>query len=117
MSLLRETFFAAHNNVIRLTLSEDTSVFSVAYPTVTPTRWLFTIHATVPIVADSLITPNAFEWDAVHSILEIKLGTLVTTAMNYTASTLVVYAAEWPEGLVWFNPTCTPDKVFIRICA
>jgi len=28
-----------------------------------------------------------------------------------------VYAAEWPQGLVWLHPTCTPDKLTIRVCS
>lgn len=116
MSTLKETVFVGRNNVIRLTLSEDSTLFSTAYPTTTPTRWVLTLNTTVPVIVDSDISPDAFDWDAVNSILEIRMGALVATAVDYTSITLVVYAAEWPAGMVWVNPTCTPDKILVRVC-
>lgn len=116
MSVLRETFFLNRSNVIRFVLSEGTKLFKDAYPTVVPSRWVFTINSTEPLVIDSDDVPIAFDWDQTTSTLEIHGGTLVVEAMNYTSATLVVYAPEWQEGVVWFNPTCTSDKVFIRVC-
>ena len=48
MSTLKETIYAGRNNTIRLLLSEDDQLFHVAYPDVTPTRWVFTVHAATP---------------------------------------------------------------------
>lgn len=116
MSALKETVFVGRNNVLRLTLSEDATPFATAYPSTTPTRWVFTINTTPPVIIDSSTTPSAFDWDAVNSILEIRPGSLVSAAVDYTLATLVIYAAEWPEGLVWVSPTCTPDKILVRVC-
>ena len=116
MSTVKETIFVGRNNVIRLILSEEGTLFADAYPGITPTRWVFTINTTVPIIVDSDITPLAFDWDVVHSIVEIHLGALVTTAVGYTSATLVIYSSIWPDGVVWINPTCTPDKLLVRVC-
>lgn len=116
MSTLKETVFVNRNNAVRLELKEDGVLFQTAYPAVTPTRWILTINDTTPIVVDSDTAPTAFDWDGTTSVLELRLGALVSTALTYTLCTLVMYAAEWPLGLVWINPTCTPDKLTIRIC-
>lgn len=116
MSTLKETIFAGRNNTIRLLLAEDDQLFHVAYPEVTPTRWVFTIHSETPVVVDSDTTPTAFDWDAETSILELKLGALVSAAQPYASTSLVMYSAVWPQGIVWVNPTCSPDRLQIRVC-
>ena len=116
MSTLKETVYIGRNNAIRLILSEDDEAFNDAYPSVTPTKWALTINATPAIEIDSDDHPEAFDWDDSNSVLELRLGQLLSTAMNYTTAILTVYAAQWPEGLVWVNPTCTPDKLLIRVC-
>ena len=116
MATLKETIYANRNNVIRLLLSEDDQLFHVAYPAVTPTRWLFTVYTATPTVVDSDITPTAFDWDVATSILEIRLGALITSALDYTDTSLVMYSAVWPSGIVWANPTCSPDKLKVRVC-
>jgi len=116
MSTLKETIFVNRNNTIRLLLSEDDQLFHVAYPAVTPTRWIFTIHAATPVVVDSDTTPSAFDWDAGTSILELKLGALVSAALSYTSTSLVMYSVVWPQGIVWANPTCSPDRLQVRVC-
>ena len=113
MSTLKETLYVGRDNTIRIALYEDEVLFHTAYPDVTPSRWVLTIDATV---IDSDTTPTAFNWDETTSVLELNLGTLITTAFDYTASILVMYAVPWPNGLVWFNPTCTPTKLLIRSC-
>lgn len=116
MSKLKETVFAGRNNVIRLALSEDGVLFHVAYPGVTPTRWVLTIEAETPIEVDSSVSASAFYWDSATSILELRLGNEVSDALDFTPCSLVMYSTTWPDGLVWVNPTCTPDKLTIRIC-
>lgn len=116
MSVLKETVFVGRNNVIRITLYEDNVLFNSVYPGVTPTRWILTINSSPPVVVDSSTTPTAFDWDAATSTLELSLGSILTTAMSYTFSTLVLYSAQWPNGICWFNPTCSPDKLMIRAC-
>lgn len=116
MSDIKETIFAGRNNVIRLQLSEDAQLFHEAYPDVTPTRWVLTIYAAMPIVVDSDVTASAFDWDEAISVLELRLGSLVTDLLAYTNTSLVMYSAGWPLGIVWANPTCTPDKLQVRIC-
>lgn len=116
MTVLKETVFAGRDNVVRLELKEDSVLFQLAYPAVTPSRWVLTINTIEPIEIDSDDTPSAFDWDSATSILELRIGDLVTEAVNYTSCTLVMYAIEWPLGLVWINPTCTPDKLTLRIC-
>ena len=116
MSTLKETVYAGRNNAVRLALSEDGIAFQVAYPSVAPSRWVLTIEAATPIVVDSNITASAFDWDSAASVLELRLGGVLSDALGYTLCTLVMYSAEWPAGLVWFNPTCTPDKLNIRVC-
>lgn len=116
MSTLKETVYAGRNNAIRIALSEDGVLFQVAYPDVNPTRWLLTIEADTPITIDSDVNPEGFDWDSETSVLELRLGSLVSDALGYTLCTLVMYSIEWPAGLVWMNPTCTPDKLTIRVC-
>lgn len=116
MSTLKETIFAGRDNTIRLLLSEDDLLFHVAYPAVIPTRWVFTIHSATPVVIDSATTPTAFDWDGTASILELKLGSLVSTALSYTSTSLVMYSAVWPQGIVWVHPTCSPDRLQVRVC-
>lgn len=116
MSTVKETVFIDRDNAIRLILSEEGTLFTDKYPGVTPTRWVFTINTTVPIVVDSAVTPLAFTWDVAYSIIEIHLGAFVTAAVGYTTATLVIYSSIWPDGVVWINPTCTPDKLLIRVC-
>jgi len=116
MSTLKETVFAGRNNTIRLLLSEDDQLFHVAYPDVTPTRWVFTIYAVPPIVVDSDTTPAAFDWNGETSILEMRLGGLVADALAYTNTALVMYSPVWPSGVVWVNPNCSPDKLQVRVC-
>ncbi len=116
MSTLKETVYAGRNNVIRLALSEDGVLFHDAYPTTTPERWVLTINADTPIIIDSDVSPEAVAWDETTSVLELRLGAFVTDPLAFTLCTLVLYTAEWPDGLVWINPTCTPDKLQIRIC-
>lgn len=126
MSTLKETVYAGRNNAIRVTLLEDGVLLQDAYPDMTPTRWVLTIHATTtvngattdtPIVVDSDSDAGVFDWDATTSVLELQLGGLLSEALDFTLTSLVMYAAEWPTGLVWFNPTCTPDKLLIRVCS
>ena len=116
MSSLKETVYVGRNNAIRLILNEDGIAFHTAYPTVVPTKWVLTINTTPAITIDSGTSPAAFDWDAPTSVLELRLGSLLSTAINYTTSILTVYSAQWPEGMVWVNPTCTPDKLLIRVC-
>lgn len=116
MSVIKETVFSNRDNAIRLALSEDGVLFRTAYPSTSPTRWVLSLDAEPPITIDSTMYPQAFFWDANHSILELRLGAILTTAFPYTPTHLVMYAAEWPGGLVWINPTCTPNKMLIRVC-
>ncbi len=116
MSSLKETVYLGRNNAIRLILNEDGVVFHTAYPDVDPTRWVLTINTTPEIEIDSDVNPEAFDWDETSSVLELRLGALVSTAFDYTTSILTVYAAQWPEGMTWVNPICTPDKLLIRVC-
>lgn len=116
MSALQETVYLGRNNAIRLQLSEDGIDFATAYPEVTPTRWILIIHDDPEIVVDSDDSPTVFDWTALTSTLEIRLGSVVTEAMTYTSASLVVYSAYWPDGVVWVNPTCTPDTLKIRVC-
>jgi hypothetical protein len=116
MPTIKETIYANRNNVIRLLLSEDDQLFHVAYPEVTPTRWVFTIHDDIPVVVDSAVTASAFDWDAETSILELKLGSLFSESLAYTWTSLVMYSAVWPLGIVWVNPTCSPDRLQVRVC-
>ena len=116
MSTVKETVFINRNNVIRLVLYEDGVLFQTAYPAVVPTRWVLKINSSPITEIDSDTYPMVFGWDSATSTLELALGSLLTTAMSYTACTLVLYAAQWPEGVVWFNPSCSPDKLLIRVC-
>jgi hypothetical protein len=116
MSILKETVFIGYDNAIRLSLLEDGVLFQAAYPTVTPTRWVLIVHTSIPIEIDSDVTADAFSWDSVNSVLELKLGSSLSTALDYTPTSLLMYAAEWPNGLVWFDPYCTPDTLLIRAC-
>jgi hypothetical protein len=116
MSSLKETVYAGRNNAIRLLLNEDGVAFDVAYPDVDPTQWVLTINTTPAITIDSDVNPEAFDWNKTTSVLELRLGLLLSTAFNYTTAILTVYSAAWPEGMVWVNPTCTPDKLLIRVC-
>lgn len=116
MSSLKETVYVGRDNAIRLILNEDGVSFHVAYPLITPSRWVLTINASPEIEIDSDLNPDAFDWDETTSVLELRLGSILSTAMNYTTSVLTVYAAQWPNGVVWVNPTCTPDKLLIRVC-
>jgi hypothetical protein len=116
MSALNETVYLGRNNAIRLQLSEDGVDFYTAYPDVTPTRWILIIHTAAEIVVDSLVEPAAFDWTAETSTLELRLGNIFTEVMGYTITSLVVYSAYWPDGVVWVNPTCTPDTLKIRVC-
>lgn len=113
---LKETIYAGRNNVIRLILSEDSQPFHLAYPGVTPTRWLFKIYADPTIEFDSDINLSAFSWDSLTSTLEIRLGTLITSGLDYTDTSLVIYSSIWPSGIVWTNPTCSPDTLQVRVC-
>jgi hypothetical protein len=116
MSSLKETVYVGRNNAIRLILNEDDVAFHTAYPTVDPTRWVLTINAIPAIEIDSDVNPEAFNWDETTSVLELRLGALLSTAFDYTTSILTVYAAQWPNGMTWVNPNCTPDKLLIRVC-
>lgn len=116
MSTVKESVFINRDNVIRLVLYEDGELFQTVYPSVTPDRWIFKINSSPITEIDSEDYPEAFGWDSSTSTLELSLGSLLTTAMNYTACTLVLYATEWPDGIVWFNPSCSPDKLMIRVC-
>lgn len=113
---IKETIFANRDNVIRLQLLEDGVLFFDKYPEVVVSRWVFTLNTTVPIVVDSQITAGAFIWTLLTSTLELKLGSTILSAIDYTPTTLVLYSTEWPNGLVWINPTCTPSKLSIRVC-
>lgn len=114
MTTLKETVFIDRDNVVRLQLLEDGRPFATAYPDTTPTRWVLTFGA---VTLDSDAVPTAFAWDAANSVLELNLGAQVADEMDFTAALLLVYAAEWPQGLVWLHPTCTPDKLTIRVCS
>ena len=116
MSSLKETVYIGRNNAIRLILNEDGVAFHTAYPDVDPTQWVLTINTTPAITIDSDVNPEAFDWDETTSVLELRLGAMLSTAFNYTTAILTVYAAQWPDGMVWVNPTCTPDKLLIRVC-
>jgi len=116
MSSLKETVYIGRNNAIRLILNEDGVAFHTAYPDVDPTQWVLTISTTPAITIDSDVNPEAFDWDETTSVLELRLGAMLSTAFNYTTAILTVYAAQWPDGMVWVNPTCTPDKLLIRVC-
>ena len=116
MSQLRETIFLGRDNVIRLQLSEDRVLFNKAYPNINPDRWVLTINSELPLVIDSELNPEVFDWGDEESILELNLGQFLTEMMPFTPTTLVLYTVQWPHGLVWFNPTCTPDQLLIRVC-
>lgn len=109
---IKETVYIGRNNAIRISLMEDGSDFSTAYPAVTPTRWVLTFD---DYEIDSDINPDAFDWDSANSILQISLGDLVNDAADYLAAELTVYAAEWPNGIVWVHPTASPDRLYIRV--
>lgn len=116
MSKLKETVFVGRDNAIRIELKEDGVILATAYPGLTPTRWLLTIHAASPVVIDSDTNPEAFEWDGDLSIVELRLGSILTTATSYVPCTLRLFSAEFPNGVVFVHPLCTTDKLFIRIC-
>ena len=117
MSTLKETVFIGHDNEIRLLLKEDDVVLMDAYPTLAPSRWVLTIDSSTPIEVDSDDSPSAFSWDADNSVLEMALGDFVgDDQVAYTSATLVLYAPSFADGLILLHPTCTPDKLKIRIC-
>lgn len=116
MSTLKETVFVNRDNVIRLALYEDGILFQTAYPSVVPNRFVLTINSDPEIEVDSNSEPTAFGWDDSTSTLELSLGSILSTAMSYTPCTLVIYSSQWPDGICWFNPTCSPDKLMIRAC-
>jgi len=115
MSELRETVYIARDNANRLVLREDEVALMSAYPDLAPTRWVLTIRAATPLVIDSATSPNAFNWDDIDSILELYLGPEVTEELGYTACTLVMYDALFPNGVVLLHPSTTPDRLKIRI--
>lgn len=117
MSTLKETVFISRGNEIRLLLKEDGVALMTAYPSLAPSRWVLTINASTPITVDSNTNPEAFTWDADNSILEIAAGALVgSSTLAYTAATLTLYAPTFSSGVILLHPTCTPDKLKIRIC-
>jgi hypothetical protein len=116
MSTLKETVFVGKDNEIRLLLKEDDIVLMTAYPSLVPSRWQLTIASDPEILIDSDTNPDAFNWISESSILELAIGSIVTTAMGYTSATLRMYAPIFPNGVVLIHPTCTPDKLKIRIC-
>ena len=118
MSKLKETVFVGRDNGIRLSLYEDGIALMTAYPDLVPTRWLLTIHSTTPIEFDS-DTDSVFSWDSENSIVEISIGSSLTTS-DATASvpvTLRLFADIFSNGIVLLHPTCTPDKLYITICS
>jgi hypothetical protein len=119
MSKLIETIYVGRDNAIRLTLSEDSVPLKIAYPNLSPTRWLMTIHTDTPIVFDSSVDSTAFDWDDESSVLQIQIGPLVTAenAVSKAATTLRMFSGEFPNGVVFAHPTCTKDKLFITICS
>lgn len=107
---LKETVYIGRDNTIRLSLLEDGAAFATAYPAVTPSRWVLTFD---DYEIDSDVNPEAFDWDETNSILQISLGDLVTDESDYLAAELTVYAAEWPNGIVWVHPIASPDRLYI----
>jgi len=114
MSNLTETVYLGHDNAIRLMLLEDGTPFGDKYPTVTPDRFVVTFGRNT---VDSDQRPGAFRWIAEESTLEISLGPVVTEEYAPTSAQLVVYAAPWPNGIVWVHPTSTPDHLILRVTA
>lgn len=117
MNIVREVVFAGRENAIRLELREDAELLMAAYPDLAPTRWVLTMAAPTPITVDSDTAPSAFDWDAVTSVLTLRLGAQLTTALGPALCTLLVYDALFPNGAVLIHPTCTPDKLTIQVCA
>lgn len=115
MSEIRETVYIGRDNSIRLLLKEDNVALMTAHPTLSPSRWLLTVHAVTPIVADSAVNPELFSWNAAESVLELYLGSKVTTEIGYAVATLVMYDAQFPNGLVLLHPSTTPDRLRIRV--
>jgi hypothetical protein len=116
MSTLKETVFIDRANEIRLYLKEDDIALMEAYPTLAPSRWVLTIDSSPEVEIDSSVNPEAFTWDDTNSILEIAIGPLVTETLSYTSAKLTMYAPTFSDGLILLHPTCTPDKLKIRIC-
>ena len=119
MSKLVETIYVGRDNAIRLTLLEDQTPLKEVYTNLSPTRWLLTIHAQTPIVFDSDIDSTAFDWDSTSSVLQIQIGPLVGSehATLKASTTLRMFSAEFPNGVVFAHPTCTTDKLYITICS
>lgn len=109
---LKETIYAGRNNSIRLKILEDGIPFAIAYPTVTPTRWVLVVGS---LIFDSTDIPNSFSWDSETSVLEILLGNQVASAIDFTAAEMTLYSAEWPDGVIWLHPTASQDRLLIRI--
>lgn len=115
---LYETLFVGRDNAIRLTLSEDTSLLSDAYPDLVPTRWLLTIGTNPPTEFDSSLQSGLFSWDHETSVLQMSFGPSLSPSLAAlkASTTLRMWSAEFPNGVVLLHPTCTPDKLFITIC-
>jgi hypothetical protein len=112
MSDLDETVYIGHDNAVRLMLLEDGTPFGDKYPTVTPDRFVISFGA---VRIDSDQSPTAFRWIADESTLEISIGPVVTEEYPPTSAKIVVYAAPWPNGIVWVHPTRTPDHLYLRV--
>lgn len=111
-----DTIFAGRNNSIILQLSLNNELLTTKYPNIIPTRWVFTIESSPEQIFDSSLNPECFSWDLNNSFIEIKIGTLFSSASGYKRTRLIMYAAEWPNGIVWLSP-CTIDTLSVRVCA
>lgn len=112
MSDLNEIVYIGHDNAVRLMLMEDGAPFAEKYPNVTPDRFVVTFGGKE---IDSDQVPSAFRWIAEESTVEMNLGPVVTEECVPTSAKIVVYAAPWPNGIVWVHPTSTPDHLYLRV--
>ena len=118
MGKLKEVVFTGRDNVIRLALAEDGTPLMAAYPELIPARWLLTIHAATSVDIDSDIDTEAFVWDPDASVIELRLGVVLTNSapVSAAACTLSLFSTEFPNGVILVHPTCTPDRLMLTIC-
>jgi len=115
MSLFRETVYLDRDNVIRLELREDEELLRVKYPGLVPTKWELIIATTPPTTISSDTHPEAFNWEGDVSVLEIAIQAVLTQAFSdFTAVTLILYSAEFPNGLIYLHPLYTRDILKIN---
>lgn len=116
MSEIRATVFIGRDNAIPLILKDGGQALMTAYPALVPTRWAFIIHTDAgPVTIDSEDSPLAFVWDAGTSVLSLKPGPYVTDEADLSDTTLILYSAEFPNGVVMLHPTDTASKLRVNV--